>query len=722
MLRIAIQAKGRLNEQSIDLLSEAGIGVAESKRKLISRADGFPMEVLYLRDDDIPQAVAMGVADLGIVGLNEVAEKNFPVERTMDLGFGSCRISLAVDRTADYNGLDYFRGKRVATSYPNILARFFAEKGIDAEIHTIEGSVEIAPAVGMSDAIFDIVSSGGTLISNGLVEVEKVFYSEAVLIANPELDEDKRRETAQLTFRFNSILESRGMKYVLMNLPQEKLDEAITILPGMRSPTVLPLAQEGWCSIHAVICESQLWERIERLKALGAEGILVLTLENMIRCPLKTTRKMEMPKIYVNPPRSEWPALTARCTRQEEEIGERVAAILAEVRTGGDAALRRIVRRIEGYLPETFEVTRERRAEAAKAVSPQLKAALAQAKANIEAFHRAQLPAQVEVETMPGVRCVQRAVAIGRAGLYIPGGKAPLFSTVLMLALPARIAGCREVILCTPCGRDGRIAPEILYAADLCGVDRVFALGGAQAVAAMAYGTESIPRVDKIFGPGNRYVTKAKQLAGAADVAVDLPAGPSEVLVLADEDARPEFAAADLLSQAEHGDDSQAMLVCRSEEFARRAIASVGEQAARLSRRDAIGNSLANSRIVVFSDPDEQIAFADAYAPEHLIVAMRDAWDAAARITAAGSVFIGGYSPESAGDYASGTNHTLPTGGWARAYSGVNTESFMRKITYQELTRGGLEALAPTITAMAEAEGLDAHANAVRIRTEGGAR
>ena len=431
---------------------------------------------------------------------------------------------------------------------------------------------------------------------------------------------------------------------------------------------------------------------------------------------------MEMPKIYVNPPRSEWPALTARCTRQEEEIGERVAAILAEVRTGGDAALRRIVRRIEGYLPETFEVTRERRAEAAKAVSPQLKAALAQAKANIEAFHRAQLPAQVEVETMPGVRCVQRAVAIGRAGLYIPGGKAPLFSTVLMLALPARIAGCREVLLCTPCGRDGRIAPEILYAADLCGVDRVFALGGAQAVAAMAYGTESIPRVDKIFGPGNRYVTKAKQLAGAADVAVDLPAGPSEVLVLADEDARPEFAAADLLSQAEHGDDSQAVLVCRSEEFAQRAIASVGEQAARLSRRDAIGNSLANSRIVVFSDPDEQIAFADAYAPEHLIVAMRDAWDAAARITAAGSVFIGGYSPESAGDYASGTNHTLPTGGWARAYSGVNTESFMRKITYQELTRGGLEALAPTITAMAEAEGLDAHANAVRIRTEGGAR
>ena len=244
MLRIAIQAKGRLNEQSIELLSEAGIRVAESKRKLISRAGGFPLEVLYLRDDDIPQAVAMGVADLGIVGLNEVAEKGFRVEQAMDLGFGNCRISLAVERTVAYEGLDYFRGKRVATSYPNILTRFFAEKGIDAEIHTIEGSVEIAPAVGMPDDTMSKIASD---------------------------------------FRFNSILESRGMKYVLMNLPAEKLQEAIVILPGMHSPTILPLAQEGWCSIHAVISESQLWERIERLKEIGAEDILVLTLENMIR-------------------------------------------------------------------------------------------------------------------------------------------------------------------------------------------------------------------------------------------------------------------------------------------------------------------------------------------------------------------------------------------------------------------------------------------------------
>jgi len=283
MLRIAIQAKGRLNEQSIELLSEAGIRVAESKRKLISRAGGFPLEVLYLRDDDIPQAVAMGVADLGIVGLNEVAEKGFRVEQAMDLGFGNCRISLAVERTVAYEGLDYFRGKRVATSYPNILTRFFAEKGIDAEIHTIEGSVEIAPAVGMSDAIFDIVSSGGTLVSNGLREVETVLRSEAALIACPSLDADKRSQTEQLVFRFRSIRESRDMKYVLMNLPVEKVAEATALLPGMRSPTILPLAQEGWCSLHAVIGKAQLWERIERLKAIGAEGILVLALENMIR-------------------------------------------------------------------------------------------------------------------------------------------------------------------------------------------------------------------------------------------------------------------------------------------------------------------------------------------------------------------------------------------------------------------------------------------------------
>ena len=425
---------------------------------------------------------------------------------------------------------------------------------------------------------------------------------------------------------------------------------------------------------------------------------------------------MEILNIYPNPERSEWAALTERCTRREEEITRQVASILDEVRTGGDRALRDITRRIEGRDCETFEVPADVRRAAAALIPEALKEALATAKANIEAFHRAQLPPEVSVEPMPGVRCVQRALPIRRVGLYIPGGKAPLFSTVLMLAVPARVAGCPEVVLCTPARPDGTIAPEILYAADLCGVDRVYAVGGAQAVAALAYGTESIPRVDKIFGPGNRYVTKAKQLVGANDVAVDLPAGPSEVLVLADDEASPDFAAADLLSQAEHGGDSQAVLVCASERFARDTRRAVEEQLQQLQRGDTIREALRQSRIVVLDSREKMIAFANAYAPEHLIVSMRDAWEAAAQITAAGSVFIGPWSPESAGDYASGTNHTLPTGGWARAYSGVNTDSFLRKITYQELTRDGLSALSPTIVAMAEAEGLGAHAAAVRVR------
>ena len=429
---------------------------------------------------------------------------------------------------------------------------------------------------------------------------------------------------------------------------------------------------------------------------------------------------MEILNIYPNPERSEWAALTERCTRREEEITRQVASILDEVRTGGDRALRDITRRIEGRDCETFEVPADVRRAAAALIPEALKEALDTAKANIEAFHRAQLPPEVSVEPMPGVRCVQRALPIRRVGLYIPGGKAPLFSTVLMLAVPARVAGCPEVVLCTPARPDGTIAPEILYAADLCGVDRVYAVGGAQAVAALAYGTESIPRVDKIFGPGNRYVTKAKQLVGANDVAVDLPAGPSEVLVLADDEASPDFAAADLLSQAEHGGDSQAVLVCASERFARDTRRAVEEQLQQLQRGDTIREALRQSRIVVLDSREKMIAFANAYAPEHLIVSMRDAWEAAAQITAAGSVFIGPWSPESAGDYASGTNHTLPTGGWARAYSGVNTDSFLRKITYQELSRKWLAALSPTVIAMAEAEGLGAHAAAVRVRMKGG--
>ncbi len=283
MLRIAIQAKGRLNEDTMSLLADAGISVAASKRKLVAQASGFPMEVLYLRDDDIPQAVEMGVADIGVVGLNEVAEKGLTVCEEMKLGFGACRISLAVPRDTDYTGPEWFSGRRIATSYPHILSDFFSRHNVNAEIHEIAGSVEIAPAVGMADGIFDIVSSGGTLVQNGLKEVEKVFFSEAALISNPRLSADKRTDIEKLKFRFRSIVDSRGMKYVLMNLPQQSLDAAVAILPGMRSPTVLPLADKNWCSLHVVLPEDQLWEKIEQLKALGAEGILVLALENMIK-------------------------------------------------------------------------------------------------------------------------------------------------------------------------------------------------------------------------------------------------------------------------------------------------------------------------------------------------------------------------------------------------------------------------------------------------------
>lgn len=283
MIRIAIQAKGRLNEESIALLNEAGISIEDSKRKLLAKSDDFPIEVLYLRDDDIPQAVAMGVADLGIVGLNEVEEKKFNVELIHKLGFGKCRLSLAVPKAVEYPGLSFFNGKRVATSYPAILSRFFNEQRIQAEIHEIAGSVEIAPSVGMADAIFDIVSSGGTLITNGLREVEKVLFSEAVLIATPGLPDEKQQLVNQLLFRFEAVERSKGMKYVLLNLPHDKIPEAIKILPGMKSPTILPLAQEGWSSIHVVINESELWCKIEQLKAIGAEDILVLSLEKMIR-------------------------------------------------------------------------------------------------------------------------------------------------------------------------------------------------------------------------------------------------------------------------------------------------------------------------------------------------------------------------------------------------------------------------------------------------------
>ena len=406
-----------------------------------------------------------------------------------------------------------------------------------------------------------------------------------------------------------------------------------------------------------------------------------------------------------------------RATDDDTVIEQRVRAILERIRQGGDEALRAITTEIDGRCPESLQVSEAEFAEAESSVSDELKSAIRQAASNISVFHKAQQTPAVNVYTMPGVHCRRRVLPIRRVGLYIPGGSAPLFSTILMLALPAQIAGCEEIVLCTPCDRTtGKVNPVVLYTAQLCGVRTIYKLGGAQAIAAMAYGTESIERVFKIFGPGNRYVTKAKQMVSAQGTAIDMPAGPSEVMIMADDSARPDFVAADFLSQAEHGPDSQSLLVCRSQEFAEQVNAEIARQLALLPRADIATRSLANSRIVVFDDIDTMIAFANAYASEHLIIAMDDAWAVADRITAAGSIFVGHYSPESAGDYASGTNHTLPTMGLASAYSGIGLDSFMHAITYQELSQEGLNSLSNTIIRMAEAEGLDAHANAVKVR------
>ena len=422
-------------------------------------------------------------------------------------------------------------------------------------------------------------------------------------------------------------------------------------------------------------------------------------------------------EIFVRPKRNEWSDLSRRNTPENiVTVDETVADIIKLVASNRDSALRQLSLKFDNVDISDFRVSDREIDEAIAKVRPEVAKAIDAAARNIEKFHEAQLMERpIDVEISKGVRCQQRQIPINTVGLYIPGGRAPLFSTVLMLAIPARIAGCRRRILCTPYNAERGIAPEIIYAAKICGVDEIYKVGGAQSIAAMAYGTESIPRVDKIFGPGNRFVTCAKQLV-MNRVAIDMPAGPSEVMVMADQSASPRYVAADLLSQAEHGPDSQAILVTDDLAFAQRVEDEVSSLATQLSRIDSVAGSLSQSRLIVLDSRDEMIDFANEYASEHLIISMSDPWDVANEITSAGSVFIGNYSPESAGDYASGTNHTLPTSGWAKAYSGVNIDSFMKKITYQELSKDGLSSLAETIITMADAEGLDAHALAVKVR------
>lgn len=421
-------------------------------------------------------------------------------------------------------------------------------------------------------------------------------------------------------------------------------------------------------------------------------------------------------KKIIYPDKAEWADMLRRPALHTETLRDTVKEVLDRVKSEGDRAVIEYEERFDKVKLDALAVTEAEMAEAEKDVPIELKAAIMLAQKNIHAFHAAQRFEGKKVQTVPGVTCWQKAVAIEKVGLYIPGGTAPLFSTVLMLATPAQIAGCKEIILCTPPDKAGKIHPAILYAAKLAGVNKIFKAGGVQAIGAMAYGTESVPKVYKIFGPGNQYVTAAKQQVSLCDVAIDMPAGPSEVEVIADESANPAFIAADFLSQAEHGVDSQAMLVTASESIVKPVMQAIREQLDRLPRKEITEKSLSHSRLIVLKDKQEVIDFTNLYAPEHLIIQTTDYADIAGQVENAGSVFMGPYTPESAGDYASGTNHTLPTNGYAKAYSGVNLDSFIKKITFQEITADGIRLLGGTIRTMAANEQLDAHKNAVTIR------
>ena len=421
-------------------------------------------------------------------------------------------------------------------------------------------------------------------------------------------------------------------------------------------------------------------------------------------------------QIIKYPTRDTWGNLLARPTFDSSNLYETVRQILEDVRVNGDEAIQKYTRKFDGIELDAIEVTKVEIEAAEKKVSSLLKQAIEMAKRNIWKFHSEQQPELKEIQTSPGVYCWQKAIAIEKVGLYIPGGTAPLFSTVLMLAIPAQIAECKEIILCSPPDKEGNIHPAVLYAAKVAGVHRIFKIGGTQAIAAMAYGTETVPKMYKIFGPGNQYVTAAKQLVSLRDVAIDMPAGPSEVEVLADETANPAFVASDLLSQAEHGIDSQSILITTSKELIEKVMEEIDIQLEELPRKEFAKKALENSKIILVKTMEDAVEMTNEYAPEHLIIATRYFKGVAENIVNAGSVFLGNYTPESAGDYASGTNHTLPTNGYAKAYSGVNLDSFLRKVTFQEITKEGLTNLSNAIILMAENEELQAHSNAVKIR------
>lgn len=421
-------------------------------------------------------------------------------------------------------------------------------------------------------------------------------------------------------------------------------------------------------------------------------------------------------KIHKNPDQKNWNELLKRPVFDVEDLYDTVKEIIEEVKVNGDDALKKFTARFDKADLDAVAIEIEEIKAAADLLPDELKSGIQEARRNIRKFHSRQLCPDTYEETTPGVRCWQKTVPIQRVGLYIPGGSAPLLSTALMLGVPANIAGCKEIVLCTPPGPDGKVSPEILYIADMLCISKVFSIGGVQAIAAMAYGTESVPKVDKIFGPGNQYVTAAKQLVSRDSVAIDMPAGPSELAVVADNTANPAFVASDLLSQAEHGPDSQVILISDNLETIESVSVELDKQLETLPRKDIARKALENSKLILMENREQMVNMVNEYAPEHLIIACEDYRELADQIVNAGSVFLGNYTPESAGDYASGTNHTLPTNGWAHSYSGLNMDAFVKKITFQEISKYGLFNISHAVTLMAEAEQLQAHSNAVKIR------
>ena len=724
-LRIAVQKSGRLASPSLELLERAGIRFTKSKDQLFCQSKNFAADLLMLRDDDIPELVNEGACDLGLVGLNVFQEKVYEydrrgrplaIERIADLGFGTCRLSLAVPKGGQLAGRADLDGRKIATSYPETVQHWLDNHAIKATVVEMSGAIEIAPRLQIADAICDLVSTGGTLAANGLQEVETISESQSILIRRTgDMPPAKEALIERLMRRIAGVQKAGESKYIMLHAPVAALDKIRAALPGVESPTILPLQGRNrpCCRTHG----------LRRKRLLGDDGRVEGG--GGQRDPRPADRKdagLMKKLVWKDLGETERAAAMRRPAAAVSSAAlESVRDILRDVNEKGADAVRALTRRFDGYDPDPFFVDKMEIENAGERLAAPLRHAMQLAYANIRRFHRQQGYRPYTIEVLPGLTCARQVVPVQHVGLYIPGGTAPLLSTALMLGVPSQLAENPERILCTPAGRDGAVPATILFAAHLCGIDRIVRVGGAQAIAGLAYGVFGAP-ADKIFGPGNAYVTLAKQMAAqeTGGPAIDMPAGPSEVLVIVDEETPDAFAAADLLAQAEHDAASQVVLIAPSERKADGILAAVAARLGDLPRAEIARAALESSLAIVAASPEEAIDISNRYAPEHLILAVAEFDFLKSRVVNAGSIFCGLSTPESLGDYASGTNHVLPTAAAARAYSGLGVEAFQKTITCQIASVAALEEIGPAVEIMAKAEGLEAHARAVGCRTEKG--